>query len=42
MTSINKNFKLDKIQILCHLDLLLKFRHQVRIVWWLANNLREK
>ena len=42
MTTITKNFKLDKIRILRDLDLLLKIRHQELIVWCLANNLREK
>ena len=32
MTTITKNFKLDKIRILRDLDLLLKIRHQVLIV----------
>ena len=42
VTTINKNFELDKMQILRDQDLLLKIRQQVLIVWWLANNLREK
>ena len=42
MTTITKNFKLDKIRILRDLDLLLKIRHQELKVWCLANNLREK
>ena len=40
MTTINKKtFKIDKIQILRDLDLLLKIRHQQLKVWCLANNL---
>ena len=42
MTTINKNFEIDKIRILRDLDLLLKIRHQKRKVWCSANNLREK
>ena len=37
MTTITKNFKLDKIRILRDLDLLLKIRHQELIAWCLAN-----
>ena len=37
-----RNYEIDKIWILCDLDLLLKIWHQERIVWCLANNLREK
>ena len=42
MTTINKNFEIDKIRILRDLDLLLKIRYQERKVWCLANNLSEK
>ena len=39
MTTINKNFKIDKIRILLYLDQLLKIRHQELKVWCLTNNL---
>ena len=42
MTTINKNFEIDKSRILGDLDLLLKIQHQELKVWCLANNLRKK
>ena len=41
MTMFNKekNFEIDKIQILHNLDMLLKIRHQELNVWCLANTL---
>ena len=33
---------MDKIRILCDLDLLLKIRFQERKAWCLANNLSER
>ena len=42
MTTINKKSEIDKIRILRDRDLLLKIRHQERLVLCLANNLGEK
>ena len=42
MTTINKNFEIDKRLILRDLDQLLKIQHQKLKVWCLANNLRKK
>ena len=42
MTTINKNFEIDKSRILCDLDQLLKIQHSELKVWCLANNLRKK
>ena len=43
MTTINKKtLKSVKAEFFCHIDLLLKNRHQEPYVWCLANNLREK
>ena len=36
------NFEIDKIRILCGLDLLLKIRFQERKAWCLTNNLSER
>ena len=41
MTTIKKNFEIDKMRILGDLDLLLKIRFQELILCCLANNLRE-
>ena len=43
MTTINKkNFEIDKIQSLCDLDLLLKIRFRLLIVWCLAIQIKRK
>ena len=42
MTTIYKNFKIDKSLILGDLDQLLKIQYQELKVWCLANNFRKK
>ena len=42
MTTINKNFEIDKHLILRDLDQLLKVQHRGLEVWCLANTLRKK
>ena len=42
MTTINKNFEIDKSRILCDLDRLLKIQHWELKDWRLVNNLRKQ
>ena len=42
MTTIDKNFEIDKSRILCDLDQLLKIQRKEFKVWCLAKNLRKK
>jgi len=42
MTTMNKNFEIDKCLILRDLDQLVKILHWEFKVWFLANDLRKK